>query len=417
MKPKLILIGNGMASAKLLQELMESCPNQYEIHVFGDDPNGSYNRIMLSPLLAGEKDFSQIQLLSDAWLSQHQIETHLGNEKRVIKIDRGQKKVICQDGSTQSYDRLVIATGSQPSTLPIAGTTLKGVMTFRDKHDVEQMIQASRTQQRAIVIGAGLLGLEAAVGLKQRGMDVTVVHRAAWPLNRQLDQEAGEMLQTHLESLGLAFEMQSNSKAILGENAQVSALELADGRHLPCELLVMALGIQPNIELAKSSGIHCEHGIIVDDTMQTYDPSIYALGECVQHRGDTFGLVAPLYDQAKVLANHLSEHGVASYQTLPTGTKLKVSGIHLFSVGNFQGDENCEYLYYRDKSRGIYKKLVIKEQCLVGALMLGDTRDSQFYKSLIDTRTNISGMRSTLMFGEALCQSVTPEITKNEKAA
>ena len=409
MKQKLILIGNGMAGAKLLQELMLSCPDQYDITVFGDEPYGNYNRIMLSPVLAGEKTIEDIITLDRDWYQSHKIDLKTGESNFVKHIDRVNKLVKTQGDESHSYDRLVIATGSKPFMLPINGVELDGVMSFRDIADVEKMIEASKTHKKAVVIGAGLLGLEAAMGLKGRGMDVTVINNSSTPLNRQLDAESGDMLLQELSDKGLKFKMNAITEAFIGED-RVEKVLFQDGSELEADLVVMAIGIRPNYTLAQEAGIHCNRGIVVSDTLQTYDPSIYALGECIEHRGDTFGLVAPLYDQAKVLANHLSEHGVAQFQTLPTATKLKVTGINLFSVGDFLETEECETLFYRDKSKNIYKKLVLNNNKLVGAVLYGDTQEGAFYNELLDNKVNLTHIRPFLMFGRALCEEHYPEL-------
>ena len=415
-KPKLVLIGNGMAGAKLLEELMISCPEQYDITVFGDEPYGNYNRIMLSPLLAGEKTLEEIMIFDRQWYHEKGIELLAGEENFIKKIDRVNKRVVTINGKFTHYDRLVIATGSKPFILPIPGTDLNGVMSFRDIADVENMVSAANTHKKAVVIGAGLLGLEAAMGLCGRGMEVTVVHNNDIPLNRQLDQEAGELLKTALSERGLTFKMNAHTQEILGdESGQVNKIIFSDGSELETDLVVMAIGIRPNFKLAQDSGIHCEKGIMVSDTMQTYDPSVYALGECIQHRGDTFGLVAPLYDQARVLANQLSEHGVAVFETLPTATKLKVTGINLFSVGDFLGNEHTEYLIYRDKQQGIYKKIVVQNNTIKGVVLYGDTQEGAFYNELMDNKTDLTALRPFLMFGRALCEDQVPSAFVNNK--
>jgi nitrite reductase (NADH) large subunit len=403
MTAKLVIIGNGMAGAKLLEEL-NSAQHHYDITVFGNEPYGNYNRIMLSPLLAGEKTLSDIMIFDRPWYKEHNITLHAGREKAIVKIDRIHKQVITQDGEMTPYDRLVIATGSNPFMLPVDGINLDGVMSFRDIRDVENMINVASQHKKAVVIGAGLLGLEAAMGLCGRGMDVTVVHNNDIPLNRQLDQEAGELLKQALETRGLHFKMNAKTQSIVG-NKQVEKVCFMDGSELEADLVVMAIGIRPNIQLAQDCGLYCQKGIVVSDTLQTYDPSIYSLGECIEHRGDTFGLVAPLYDQAKVLANHLSEHGVAQFQTLPTATKLKVTGIHLFSVGNFLGTPNSECIYYRHTQQGIYKKIVIENNKIIGVVLYGDTQEGPFYHELLEAQTDIQAIRPYLMFGKALCQA------------
>ena len=426
MKAKLVLIGNGMAGAKLLEELMSSSPDKYHITVFGNEPYGNYNRIMLSPLLAGEKTLEEIMILGRPWYEQHGIDLYVGEEKAITKVDRIHKTVTTLDGQQTPYDRLIIATGSKPFILPIEGTELNGVMSFRDISDVEKMIEASNRHKKAVVIGAGLLGLEAAMGLCGRGMEVTVVHSNVVPLNRQLDQEAGTLLKQELSARGLNFKMNAQTQYIEGNaTGDVTKIHFKDGSFLETDIVIMAIGIRPNMQLAVDAGLHCEKGIVVNDTLQTYDPKIYALGECIQHRGGTFGLVAPLYDQAKVLTNHLSEHGVAQYQTLPSATKLKVTGINLFSVGvineteNEEGSEPLETLIYRDKQQGIYKKLVLKNNILVGAVLYGETQEGAFYNELLDEKKDLSEIRPYLMFGRGLCDEVAndkPEQKKSDQA-
>ncbi len=413
MKAKLVLIGNGMAGAKLLEELMHSCPDKYDITVFGNEPYGNYNRIMLSPLLSGEKTLEEIMILDHPWYQEHNITLHVGLDKAITHINRSHKSVTTQDGDVTHYDRLIIATGSKPFILPIEGKELNGVMSFRDISDVEKMLKAADKYKKAVVIGAGLLGLEAAMGLCGRGMDVTVVHSNVIPLNRQLDVEAGELLQQELQARGLNFKMNAKTQRIEGNaSGQVTHIHFADGSTLQTDIVIMAIGIRPNMQLALDAGIHCEKGIVVSDTLQTYDPTIYALGECIQHRGGTFGLVAPLYEQAKVLTNHLSEHGVAQYQTLPSATKLKVTGINLFSVGDINGDDECEFLFYRDKQQGIYKKLVLKNNILVGVVLYGETQEGAFYNELLDSKQDLASIRSYLMFGRALCEELNKELNK-----
>lgn len=413
MTAKLVMIGNGMAGAKLLDELTRT-QHRYDITVFGNEPYGNYNRIMLSPLLAGEKTLNEIMIHDRSWYEDNGITLHAGHDEAIVKIDRIKKCVITKNGEVTPYDRLVIATGSNPFMLPIGGADLEGVMSFRDIHDVENMIRLASQHKKAVVIGAGLLGLEAAMGLCNRGMDVTVVHNSDIPLNRQLDQEAGKLLKQALETKGLHFKMQASTQSIKG-NGRVEKVCFADGSELEADLVIMAIGIRPNIQLAQDCGLYCQNGIVVSDTLQTYDPSIYALGECIEHRGETFGLVAPLYDQATVLANHLSEHGVAQFQTLPTATKLKVTGINLFSVGNFLGTPESEYLYYRHTQQGIYKKIVIEKNKIIGVVLYGDTQEGSFYHELLDAQTDIQSIRPYLMFGKALCQAQSNAMNQRAK--
>lgn len=402
MKQQLVVIGNGMAGMRTVEELLSAAPERYDITVFGSEPYGNYNRIMLSSVLCGEKTIEDIVINSRQWYIDNGITLHAGEEKAVARIDRKNKQVFAQDGTIAKYDRLLISTGSKAVIPSIPGNDLDGVISFRDIFDVNTMLAYSESRNKAIVLGGGLLGLEAANGLVLKGMDVTVIHNNEVLLNRQLDRPAGKMLQTELEHRGLKFKMAAITQQLIGdEKGHVAAVRFEDGSQLECDLFIMAIGVRPNMELAQEAGIYCERGIVVNDTLQSYDPSIYAVGECIQHRGDTFGLVAPLFEQAKVCANHLSEHGAAEYITLPTATKLKVTGINLFSVGNFLGDGSSENIHFTDPALGIYKKLVIKANKLIGAVLYGDTTDGNWYQELLEKEAPISGIRDMLIFGKA----------------
>ncbi len=399
-KLKLVMVGNGMAGVRTLEELLKAAPGLYDIAVFGDEPHPNYNRIMLSPVLAGEQTLEQIVLNSRDWYAEHGITLHTGS--KVVKIDRRQRSVEAQDGTRAPYDRLLLATGSKPFMLPVPGADLPGVIGFRDIADVEAMIRAASEYRHAVVIGGGLLGLEAANGLMSRGMEVTVVHLGAWLLDRQLDEPAARLLQQNLETKGLKFLLQKQTAALLpSAQGRVGAVQFKDGETVPADLVVMAVGIRPNTELAESAGLHCNRGLAVNDTMQTYDPRIYAVGECVNHRGTAYGLVAPLFEQAKVCANHLAEHGVARYVGSMTSTKLKVTGIDLFSAGDFAGGEGTESLVYSDAAAGSYKKLVLKNNRLVGACIYGDTLDGAWYFDLLREGTDVSQLRKTILFGQS----------------
>ncbi len=398
MKERLVLIGNGMAGMRTVEELLKLAPDLYDITVFGAEPHGNYNRILLSPVLAGEAEFDGIMLNRREWYAEHGITLHAGN--RVAAIDRERRRVVADDGSEAAYDRLLLATGSKPFILPVPGHDLPGVVGFRDIADVETMLEAAAKFRRAVVIGGGLLGLEAANGLQKRGMQVSVVHLGATLLDRQLDEAAGKLLQAELEGRGVEFLMGASTAAILGEE-RVQGVRFADGREMAADLVVMAVGIRPEIELAKSAGIHCERGVVVDDTMQTFDPRVYAVGECVQHRGECYGLVAPLFEQAKVCANHLARLGIARYTGSVTSTKLKVTGIDLFSAGDFLGGEGSEQILYRDPGRGVYKKLVLRENRIAGAVLYGDTVDGPWYFQLMREGSDVSAFRDELMFGQA----------------
>ena len=402
MKQRLVVIGNGMAGMRTIEELLLSGADQYAITVFGAEPYGNYNRIMLSSVLCGDKNIEDIVINDRQWYVDHQIVLHAGPDKTVIHIDRGQRKVHAQDGTCAKYDRLLIATGSKPIIPEIPGHDLKGVISFRDIFDVNTMLAYSQTHSKAIVLGGGLLGLEAANGLMLRGMEVTVIHNNEILLNRQMDRYAAELLKAELVKRGLQFKMAAQTTQLLGDEHQhIRAVQFADGSELACDLFIMAVGVRPNITLAKQAGLYCERGIVVNDTLQSYDPSVYAVGECIQHRGQTFGLVAPLFEQAKVCANHLSAHGVAEYKTLTSATKLKVTGIHLFSIGDFIGDEQSETICLTDPSVGLYKKLLLKHNKLQGAVLYGDTSDGNWYQQLLDKQADLSGIRDRLIFGQA----------------
>jgi nitrite reductase (NADH) large subunit len=398
MKEKLILIGNGMAGVRTLEELLKIAPEKYQITVFGSEPYGNYNRILLSPVLAGEKTIDDIMLNDEQWYKDNDITLHKGKE--VVEIDRLNRKVYAHDGTTENYDRLLLATGSNPFIIPVPGNDLQGVITFRDIHDVNTMLDSSKTYKHAVVIGGGLLGLEAANGLMKQGMQVTVVHLQDTLMERQLDSVAGGMLRKSLEDRGLKFLMASSTEAITG-GSRVKGVRFKDGLEVSADLVVMAVGIRPNKTLAEKAGLYCERGVIVNDTMQTYDPRIYAVGECVQHRGVAYGLVAPLFEQAKVCANHLAHLGFSRYQGSVTSTKLKVTGIDLFSAGDFIGDESCENIVMKDAARGVYKKIVLHNNRIKGAVLYGDTVDGAWYFQLLRDQTDISDMRHHLMFGQA----------------
>lgn len=409
-KLKLVMIGNGMAGVRTLEELLKLREDMYDITVFGAEPHPNYNRILLSPVLAGEQSFDDIVLNDLAWYERHGIELLLN--RKVVKIDRIRRLVIAEDGSQARYDRLLIATGSSPFILPIAGNTLEGVIGYRDIAHTRQMIDTARTHSRAVVIGGGLLGLEAANGLTMRGMQVTVLHNGRTLLERQLDPTGGSMLQVALEERGLAFRLGAQTQALLGDDrGRVKAVQLSSGEAIPADLVVMAAGIRPNIELAEQAGLPCNRGILVNDTLQTFDPRIYAIGECVSHRGIAYGLVAPLFEQARVCANHLAQLGFARYPGSVTSTKLKVTGIELFSAGDFLGGKGTESITLCDPSSGIYKKLVIKENALVGACLYGDTADGNWYLEQIRDGRAISSIRDHLMFGKP-AQAEIPHVER-----
>ena len=397
-KEKLVLVGNGMAGVRTLEELIKTAPDMYDITVFGAEPYGNYNRILLSPVLAGEKTFDEIVLNDEAWYTENGITLYKGRE--ITAIDRRARKVVAGDGTVAPYDRLLLATGSNPFIIPVPGHKLPGVISFRDIYDVDTMIKASKKLRHAVVIGGGLLGLEAANGLKQRGMNVTVVHLSNTLMERQLDETAGGMLHRSLAERGVEFLLGAQTEEIIGKQ-RVQGVRFKDGREITADLVVMAVGIRPNIELARKSGIYCERGILVNDTMQTFDPRIYAVGECVNHRGIAYGLVAPLFEQAKVCANHLAEIGFRRYQGSITSTKLKVTGVDVFSAGDFSGNDHTESIVLQDPSIGVYKKIVLKDNRIQGAVMMGDTMDGSWYFQMMREGTDVSGFRSRLLYGQA----------------
>ncbi len=395
-KPRLVVIGNGMAAVRAIEELRGLAPQGHDITVFGAGPHGSYNRVLLSPLLRGENRVEDIVTHPPEWYAEHGITLH--GEDPVTHIDRVRRRVRSRSGIEAPYDRLLIATGSHPILLPVPGSGLEGVITFRVLQDVDTMLAATRSRRRAVVIGGGLLGLEAASGLLQRGLHVTVVHIHPHLMEQQLDAQAADMLRGELERRGLKFRMAATTSHLCGET-RVSGVGLADGSVLPADLVVMAVGVRPNIELARAAGLPCDRGLLVDDTMLTNDPAVYAVGECVQHRGKTFGLASPLLEQVRVCATHLAERGTRGYRTSQPSTQLKVSGIHVFSAGNHQAGPGSESLVLRDPKRGIYKRLVIERDKIRGAVLYGDVRDSGWYLDLMNEGRSVHAFRDQLLFG------------------
>ena len=413
-KMKLVMVGNGMAGVRTLEELLKLAPDLFDITVFGSEVHPNYNRILLSPVLAGEQTLDEIILNPLTWYQENGIELHTACT--VTQVDRVKREVHATnlDGSTvvKSYDRLLLATGSNPFMLPIPGKDLKGVLAYRDIADTQAMIEAANLYKEAVVIGGGLLGLEAANGLMKRGMQVTVVHGAEWLMERQLDKVAGGLLQASLEARGMKFLMRAQTQELKSDaDGRVSAVCFKDGSHVNAQLVVMAVGIRPNTALAESMRLHCDRGIVVSDTLQTVtDPRIYAVGECASHRGIAYGLVAPLFEQGKVLATHLAQMGIGRYTGSVTSTKLKVTGIDLFSAGDFMGNngaatpglaDDTEEIILSDPHDGVYKKLVIRNDQLVGACLFGDTVDGSWYFKLLREGRSVADIRDKLMFGES----------------
>jgi nitrite reductase (NADH) large subunit len=402
-KPSLVVIGNGMAGMRTVEELLKLAPDLYDITVFGAEPHGNYNRILLSPMLAGEKNLDDIMLNTRAWYEHNRITLHAGDP--VLSIDRTRRLVRSAGGREVRYDRLLLATGSKPFMLPVPGADLPGVIAFRQIQDVEAMWSAARQHRHAVVIGGGLLGLEAANGLLRQGMNVTVVHVSDSLMERQVDRPAAALLQKTLEARGLRFLLATQTAAIIGPD-RVTAVRFKDGCEIPADLVVMTAGVRPNIALAQQARLHCERAVVVDDTLQTYDPRIYAVGECVQHRRATFGLVAPIWDQAYVCAAHLAGLGLRRYVQQATATKLKVTGVELYSAGDFAAGEGRDNLVLRDPRRGVYKRLVLDHgQRVLGAVLYGDVKDGPWYFDLIQKQTDVRAWRSTLLFGRAVCEA------------
>ncbi len=398
MKQKLVVIGNGMAPGRALEKLFELAPDAYEVTIFNAEPRVNYDRIMLSPVLSGEKSFDQIVIHGDGWYVKHGVTLYKG--ATVTEIDRTAKTVTSARGLSVPYDKLLIATGSLPIILPVPGHKLAGVLTYRDLDDVEAMLLAAKARGAAVVIGGGLLGLEAAVGLKEQGMDVTVLHLMPTLMERQLDPASGHMLQRTIEARGIRVVTKAHTKAILGEK-KVEAVLLEDGTRLPTDLIVMAVGIRPSAQLAKDAGLAVNRGIVVDATMRTSDPDIFAVGECAEAVGQVFGLVAPLYEMARIVASQLAGDRAAAFVPSAVATKLKVTGIDLFSAGDFADAEGREEIVLRDAARGVYRRLVLAENRIVGAVMYGDTSDSAWFFDLLKKGTDIAPMRETLIFGPA----------------
>jgi nitrite reductase (NADH) large subunit len=397
MKPSLVVVGNGMAGMRTVEELLALDAGLYDITVFGAEPRMNYNRILLSPVLAGEKTADEIVLHPRSWYQEHGITLHAGDP--VVAIDRKRRTVRSQSGLEVRYDRLLLATGSQPFIVPVPGAGLPGVVGFRDLDDVDTMLAAARRGGHAVV-----LGLEAANGLLKRGMAVTVVHLTGSLLNQQLDGDASLLLKAALEGRGLRILLGVQTAAILGEG-KVEGIRFADGLELAADLIVMAAGVRPNVVLARAAGLHVERAIVVDDTLQSYDPRVYAVGECVQHRKATFGLVAPIWDQARVCAAHLAGLGHRRYVQQATATKLKVTGIDLYSAGDIVGAPGSEDLVLRDRRLGVYKRLVLQGSRLTGAVLYGDVADGPWYFDLIARGADISALRERLLFGPALCEA------------
>jgi nitrite reductase (NADH) large subunit len=412
LRERLVVIGNGMAGCRAVEEILARDPARFDVTIFGAEPRVNYNRIMLSPVLAGEKRFDEIVINPQGWYEDNAITLVSGDP--VVSIDRATQTVIARSGRVEPYDRLLIATGSDPFIIPVPGKDLDGVVTFRDLDDVDKMLAAAEAGSArgggdAVVIGGGLLGLEAAHGLALRGMKVTVIHLMPTLMERQLDEAAAWLLKQELERRGQTILTGANTKEVLGHDGKVVGVRLEDGTEVKADIVVMAAGVRPATGLARAAGLECERGILVDDHMVTSDPAILAVGECVQHRGACYGLVAPLWDMCKALAEHATwdrdDGAPKGYEGSVTSTKLKVSGIDLFSAGDFSGGDDAEDIIMRDASRGVYKRVIVRDDRLVGAVLYGDTADGAWYFDLLRKGEDISEIREALIFGQAFASA------------
>lgn len=395
MSEPLVIVGQGMAATKLVEELAERALGRYAIAVVGEEPRRAYNRVLLSSLLAKEVAAADIELKPAAWWARKGVSNIFG--QKAVAIDRAARQLRLESGATLPYGKLVIATGSDPLRPPVEGMDLPGVLTFRSMEDVDLILSRARPGRPAVVIGGGLLGLEAAYGLAKAGADVTLLHLAPRLMERQLDAPAARLLKDAIEAKGCEVLLEANTARVLGDG-RVEAVELADGRVLPADLLVCAIGVRPNVALAQTAGLACGRGILVDDHMRTSDPDIFAIGECAEHRGIAYGLVEPAYEQARTVARSLTGDPQARYEGSVLATNLKVSGVSLFSAGDFLGEER-ECLLYEDESRQIYKKLVLDGDRLAGTVLYGDTADGLWYLDLMRSGANVSSMRDALIFG------------------
>jgi nitrite reductase (NADH) large subunit len=399
-RERLIVVGNGMVGLRFVEELVARAEGRYRISIIGKEPQPAYNRVLLSSLLAGEVSAPDVRFRDRGWYAEHGLELLLGSAAE--SIDAGTRVLRLADGRTLAFDRLVLATGSQPIHPPAPGMTLPGVMTFRDLADVEAIHAAAGGGRRAVVIGGGLLGIEAAYGLVRAGLEVSLIALRDRLLERQLDPRAGQLLRSAVEAKGIRVLLKAETEAVLGDLA-AEAVKLKDGRLLPADLVVVAIGIQPEATLARQAGIVCNHGIVVDDGLATSVAGIYAIGECAEHRGVCYGLVEPGYTQARILAERLAGGGGEAYAGSVLATNLKVSGVSVFSTGEFLGPKGTEEIILSDPGLPAYKKLVIRRDAdghrLVGAVLFGDIADGLWYQELIRSATPVGPMRSDLIFG------------------
>jgi nitrite reductase (NADH) large subunit len=395
-RERLVLVGAGMAGLKLLEELKAACPGRYNVTVVGAEPEPAYNRVLLSSLLAGEAGDEDLALKDRAWYGANGYRLFTGAEAR--SIDRAAKRVMLRDGRVIAYDRLVLATGSEAIRLPLPGAHLAQVLTFRDRCDAMRLSALARPDARAIVVGGGLLGLEAAYGLAKLGCAVTVVHLADRLMERQLDARGAATLRRAMEAKGVSFVLGAQSQAILGET-HVTGLELASGEVLAADMVVMACGVRPNATLGRDAGLEVRRGIVVDDALRTSDPAVHAIGECAEHRGVVYGLVAPAYEHARTLAAHLAAAPSAAYAGSVLSTNLKVSGVDVFSAGAIEAEDGEETITLADPGHGHYRKLIVRDDRLVGAILVGEASDALWYLDLIAKGAPLGPLRDDLAFG------------------
>jgi nitrite reductase (NADH) large subunit len=395
MSESLVIVGNGMAAARLVDELAKVALGRYAVAVIGDEPRLAYNRVLLSSVLAGETASHEIELKPANWWRDRGVTLKYGCA--VGEVDVGRRELKIANEESVHFSKLVLATGSNPLRLNVPGVELSGVHTFRDSRDVDLLLTLAAGKKRVVVVGGGLLGLEAAYGLAKAGAPVTLLHLTGRLMDRQLDASAGALLKSLVEKKGIKVLLNASTARIIGES-RVEGVELNDGQRIEADAVILAAGIRPNIALAKEAGIPVNRGIIVNDQLQTGSDGIFALGECAEHRGICYGLVEPAYEQAKVLAQHLAGRS-AAYGGSVTATNLKVSGVGVFSAGEFMGSDRSEAVVLSDFRRGIYKKLVIEDGRLIGAVLVGDTADALWYLGLIRNRENIAAVRQDMMFG------------------
>jgi nitrite reductase (NADH) large subunit len=403
-RERLVVIGNGMAGLRFLERLDTHAPDRFDVTVVGAEPSPAYNRVLLSSLLAAEIDEAACRFRDRPWYLRQGVRLITGAP--ATAIDVAEREVVVGDLTTLPFDRLVIASGSTPIRLPKPGMDLPGVITFRDLADVAAIRAAARAGARAVVIGGGLLGLEAAYGLARLGIDTTLLHVMDRLMERQLDQRAARLVKAAMETKGVRVLLEADTAAIEG-GGQVEQVRLADGRVLPADLVVMAVGVRPHTELARTAGLEVGRGILVDDGMATTAPGIYAIGECAEHRGIAYGLVEPAYEQADTLARRLGGDD-AAYQGSVLATSLKVSGVPVFSAGIVADDAEGEPILFADPSSGTYRKLVIRDGRMVGALLVGDAAEGPWYRELIETGAPVDAFRHQLMFGRAFAGTAEP---------